>query len=91
MCLDEKCGRIDIIEIYDDIKVVLHYERGGDKPFFIQYWDTSKPHSKIPAKNISLEFERRDTPVKFVEIGEEKRFIQIGEEISSEELFSIFS
>jgi hypothetical protein len=71
MCLDEKCGRIDIIEIYDDIKVILHYERGGDKPFYIQYWDTSKPFSKIPAKNISLDFDLRYPPKKFIAIGED--------------------
>jgi hypothetical protein len=92
MCLDEKCGRIDIIEIYDDIKVVIHYERNGNKqPFFIQYWDTSKPCWQIPAKNINLEFILRDAPPKFVEIGEEWKCIKIGEEVQVEELFSVFS
>ncbi len=92
MCLDEKCGRIDIIEIYDDIKVVIHYERSGNKqPFFIQYWDTSKPCWQIPAKNINLEFILRDAPPKFVEIGEESQRIKIGEEVQVEELFSVFS
>jgi len=71
MCMDEKCGRIDIIEIYDDIKVVLHYEKGGDKPFFIQYWDNSQPYFRIPAKNIALEFELKIPPKKLFEIGEE--------------------
>ena len=71
MCMDEKCGRIDIIEIYDDIKVVLHYEKDGDKPFFIQYWDNSQPYFRIPAKKIALEFELKIPPKKLFEIGED--------------------
>jgi hypothetical protein len=45
MCLDEKCGEIDIVEIYDGIKVILHYERNSSprKPFLIEYFDDSKP------------------------------------------------
>jgi hypothetical protein len=60
MCLDKKCGRIDIIEIYDNIKVVLHYSKDSNEPFFIQYWDKSQP---FPAKEVSLEFDIRK-PVK---------------------------
>jgi hypothetical protein len=58
MCLDKKCGSIDIIEIYDNIKVFLHYERDSDpnnprKPFFIQYRDETRP---APIKPIERHF-----------------------------------
>ena len=63
MCLDKKCGRIDIIEIYDNIKVVLHYSKDSNEPFFIQYWDKSQPFPNVAPKEVSLEFDIRK-PVK---------------------------
>ena len=66
------CGRTDIIEIYDDIKVVIHYSATDGEPDRIQYWDDSKPYSSVPKKNICLRFvlEGSNPPIA---IGEEPK------------------
>lgn len=38
MCQKEECKLIEIIEIKDGVKVVLHYNKYKE-PIFIQYWD----------------------------------------------------
>lgn len=38
MCLKTDCKYIEIVEIKDDVKVVLHYAHDGT-PVFIQYWN----------------------------------------------------
>ena len=52
MCLNKNCCSIDIIEIHDNIKVVIHYDT-NKIPFFIQYWDETKPiHEELNFKEI---------------------------------------
>ena len=41
MCLKTNCRSIDIIEIRDNVKIVLHYD-DTYKPILIQYWDETK-------------------------------------------------
>ena len=41
MCEHENCETIDIIEIHDGVKVVIHYNSDLE-PVKIQYWDDSK-------------------------------------------------
>jgi hypothetical protein len=38
MCQKKECRFVEIIEIHDKIKVVIHYDE-NDKPILIQYWD----------------------------------------------------
>jgi hypothetical protein len=60
MCLKTNCFYIECIEIRDNVKVVLHYDR-QDKPILIQYWDETKrpnlqllfePTPEIPAPKV---------------------------------------
>jgi hypothetical protein len=47
MCLKPNCRSIDIVEIRDNVKVVLHYD-DTYKPILIQYWDETKtPHTQV--------------------------------------------
>ena len=47
MCLKPNCFFIDIVEIRDNVKVVLHYDKKGS-PILIQYWDESKtPNTQV--------------------------------------------
>ena len=41
MCLKPNCRSIDIVEIRDNVKIVLHYD-DCFKPILIQYWDETK-------------------------------------------------
>lgn len=41
MCQNKECKFIEIIEIRDNIKVVIHYDE-NDKPILIEYWDERK-------------------------------------------------
>lgn len=41
MCLKNNCKYIEIIEIHDNIKIVIHYD-DDRKPILIQYWDERK-------------------------------------------------
>jgi hypothetical protein len=38
MCQNNNCRFIEIIEIHDNIKVVIHYDK-NHKPILIEYWD----------------------------------------------------
>ncbi len=38
MCFNNECARIEIIEVQEKIKVVIHFDREGE-PLIIQYWD----------------------------------------------------
>lgn len=58
MCLDERCFFIEIIEIHDDVKVVLHFARDNpSEPIFVQYWDNSTPLGATEPRNIKRNFE----------------------------------
>lgn len=62
MCLKPDCCLIEIIEIKDDIKVVIHYNCLNE-PIFIQYWNDLKndQHDFVPVqqvKNIGLELSK---------------------------------
>jgi hypothetical protein len=45
MCLKKRCCNIEIIEIHNGIKVVLHYDKDG-KPILIQYWNDNRKISE---------------------------------------------
>jgi hypothetical protein len=47
MCQKKECCSIEIIEIHDKVKVVIHYDK-NEKPILIQYWDDRKsPYTQI--------------------------------------------
>ena len=58
MCRKKKCCNIEIIEIHNGIKVVLHYDKDGI-PFFIQYWNDNKNINKSfkPIKQIGRDLD----------------------------------
>ena len=41
MCQKQNCYHIEIIEIHNNIKIVVHYDKELN-PIFIQYWDESR-------------------------------------------------
>lgn len=41
MCMKKGCCNIEIIEIHDGVKVVLHYNKDG-RPLLIQYWNENR-------------------------------------------------
>jgi hypothetical protein len=49
------CFNIEIIEIHDGEKVVLHYNKNG-KPIFIQYWNDKR--------NINEDYKRIKKQIK---------------------------
>ena len=40
MCSLDNCKSIEIIEIYDGVKVVIHYDE-NHIPILFQYWDSN--------------------------------------------------
>ena len=45
MCEKKGCCNIEIIEIHNGIKVVLHYNKDG-RPILIQYWNDNRKISE---------------------------------------------
>ena len=40
MCSKDNCKSIEIIEIYDGVKVIIHYDENR-VPILFQYWDSN--------------------------------------------------
>jgi hypothetical protein len=53
--MKKNCCNIEIIEIHDGVKVVLHYNKDG-RPIFIQYWNENR--------NINEEYKRVKKQIK---------------------------
>jgi hypothetical protein len=66
--MKKNCCNIEIIEIHDGVKVVLHYNKDG-MPILIQYWNDNR--------NINEEYRRRKTkPNKHLYLEKVKELIK---------------
>ena len=70
MCMKKGCCNIEIIEIHNGVKVVLHYNKDG-KPILIEYWNENrnikesyKRIKKIISREVYLEKEKYLAKVK---------------------------
>ena len=63
MCEKKACCNIEIIEIHNGIKVVLHYNKDG-RPIQIQYWNDNR--------KINETYKRRKTKTKTIKSYHEK-------------------
>ena len=48
MCSRDNCKFIEIIEIYDGVKVIIHYDENR-VPILFQYWDSNNHLTFEPA------------------------------------------
>lgn len=55
MCNNPLCKFINIIEIYDGVKVCLHYN-DDDEPILIQYWDENNCFERCFVPKTNIEF-----------------------------------
>jgi hypothetical protein len=70
MCLKKGCCNIEIIEIHNKVKVVLHYNKDG-RPILIEYWNDNrninesyKRIKKVISREVYLEKEKYLAKVK---------------------------
>ena len=70
MCLRKDCCNVEIIEIHNKVKVVLHYNQDG-RPLLIEYWNENrkieesyKRIKKVISRELFLEREKYLKKVK---------------------------